>query len=126
MLVAISGSTGGILAAAQNPPADAQGAIAFSGLYPPGSTFKTITTAAALDAELVSPDTPVACPGQATIENRTIPNDDDFDLGTVPFSAAFAHSCNTTMGALADRLPTDALTKPPVSSGSVSTTSSPA
>ncbi len=48
VLVAISPSTGGILAAAQNPAANAQGPIAFTGVYPPGSTFKTITTAAAL------------------------------------------------------------------------------
>lgn len=61
VVVAISGKTGGILAAAQNAAADPQGAIAFSGLYPPGSTFKTITTAAALEADLATPDTPVAC-----------------------------------------------------------------
>lgn len=111
VVVAISGSTGGILAAAQNSAADPQGAIAFSGLYPPGSTFKTITTAAALEANLVTPDTPVACPGRLTIENRTIPNDDDFDLGTVPLASAFSHSCNTSMAALSDKLPADALTK---------------
>lgn len=110
VLVAISGSTGGILAAAQNPAADPQGAIAFSGLYPPGSTFKTITTAAALEAGLATPDSPVACPGQLTIENRTIPNDDNFDLGTVPLTSAFSHSCNTSMAALSDKLPADALT----------------
>ena len=110
ILVAISGSTGGILAAAQNSAADAEGALAFSGLYPPGSTFKTITTAAALQAGMITPDTQVACPGVLTIENRTIPNDDNFDLGTVPFATAFARSCNTTMGELADRLPADALT----------------
>ncbi|MFN6546551.1 penicillin-binding transpeptidase domain-containing protein [Mycolicibacterium nivoides] len=111
VVVAISGSTGGILAAAQNTAADPQGAIAFSGLYPPGSTFKTITTAAALEADLATPDTPVACPGRLTIENRTIPNDDDFDLGTVPLASAFSHSCNTSMAALSDKLPADALTK---------------
>ncbi|WP_135459356.1 penicillin-binding transpeptidase domain-containing protein [Mycobacterium sp. DL99] len=111
VVVAISGSTGGILAAAQNTAADPQGAIAFSGLYPPGSTFKTITTAAALEANLATPDTPVACPGRLTIENRTIPNDDDFDLGTVPLASAFSHSCNTSMAALSDKLPPDALTK---------------
>ncbi|MGV0743107.1 penicillin-binding transpeptidase domain-containing protein [Mycolicibacterium sp. XJ870] len=110
VLVAISGSTGGILAAAQNAAADPQGAIAFSGLYPPGSTFKTITTAAALEANLATPDTPVACPGQLTIENRTIPNDDNFDLGTVPLTSAFSHSCNTSMAALSEKLPADALT----------------
>ncbi|MCV7417823.1 penicillin-binding transpeptidase domain-containing protein [Mycolicibacterium litorale] len=109
VLVAISPSDGGIIAAAQNEAADAQGAIAFSGLYPPGSTFKTITTAAALEAGLVTPQTPVECPGRLTIENRTIPNDDEFDLGTVPLTTAFARSCNTSMAALADRLPADAL-----------------
>ncbi|MGV0809948.1 penicillin-binding transpeptidase domain-containing protein [Mycolicibacterium setense] len=111
VVVALSGSTGGILAAAQNSAADPQGAIAFSGLYPPGSTFKTITTAAALEANLATPDSPVACPARMTIENRTIPNDDDFDLGTVPLTTAFSHSCNTSMAALSDKLPADALTK---------------
>lgn len=109
VIVAMSPSTGGILAAAQNAAADAQGPIAFTGSYPPGSTFKTITTAAALDAGLVTPDTPQPCPGRVTVENRTIPNDDEFDLGTVPLATAFARSCNTTMAMLADQLPADAL-----------------
>lgn len=109
--VAISPTTGGILAAAQNGAANAEGPIAFSGSYPPGSTFKTITTAAALQAGIATPDTAEACPGTVTVENRTIPNDDEFDLGTVPLSSAFAHSCNTTMAVLADRLPADALPK---------------
>jgi len=109
VIVAISPSTGGILAAAQNPAANAQGPIAFTGSYPPGSTFKTITTAAALQAGLATPDTPQACPGRVTVENRTIPNDDEFELGTVPLTTAFARSCNTTMAVLADELPADAL-----------------
>lgn len=109
VLVAISPATGGILAAAQNAAANAQGPIAFSGSYPPGSTFKTITTAAAIQAGLATPDTPEPCPGTVTIENRTIPNENEFDLGTVPLTTAFSHSCNTTMAALADRLPADAL-----------------
>ncbi len=109
VLVAIAPSTGAILAAAQNDAANAPGPIAFTGLYPPGSTFKTVTTAAALEKGLATADTPQPCPGTVTIENRTIPNEDKFDLGTVPLAQAFAHSCNTTMGALADKLPADAL-----------------
>lgn len=109
VIVAISPSTGGILAAAQNAAANAQGPIAFSGSYPPGSTFKTITTAAALQAGIATPDSPLACPGRVTVENRTIPNDDEFDLGTVPLVTAFAKSCNTTMAVLSDELPADAL-----------------
>ncbi|AZG47123.1 penicillin-binding transpeptidase domain-containing protein [Gordonia insulae] len=109
VLVAIAPSTGAIVAVAQNPAADRSGAIALSGLYPPGSTFKTVTTAAGLARGTVRPQTALPCPGRATIEGRTIPNEDDFDLGSIPLSSAFAHSCNTTMGALANRLPADAL-----------------
>ncbi|MFW0783642.1 penicillin-binding transpeptidase domain-containing protein [Gordonia sp. CPCC 206044] len=109
VLVAIAPSTGEIVAVAQNDAADKSGAIALSGLYPPGSTFKTITTASGLESGAVQPNTRLACPGRTTIEGRTIPNEDDFDLGTVPLSTAFAQSCNTTMGALANRLPADAL-----------------
>ncbi|SDU70234.1 penicillin-binding transpeptidase domain-containing protein [Gordonia westfalica] len=109
MIVAISPSTGGIVAVAQNDAADKSGAVSLTGLYPPGSTFKTITTAAALESGAVQPTSQVPCPGRTTIEGRTIPNEDDFDLGTVALPTAFSRSCNTTMGALANKLPDDAL-----------------
>ena len=109
-LVAIQPSTGNLLAVGQNAPADAQGPIALTGLYPPGSTFKTVTVSAALQAGQVTPDTIVNCPGTENIEGRQIPNDDEFDLGQVPLHTAFARSCNTTMGRLAVNLPPDALT----------------
>ncbi|NKR64756.1 penicillin-binding protein [Rhodococcus hoagii] len=108
-IVALRPSTGAVLAVAQNAPADAQGAIALTGLYPPGSTFKTVTTSAALQAGKVTPDTVLPCPGTENIEGRQIPNDDNFDLGSVPLHSAFAHSCNTTMGRLTVSLPPDAL-----------------
>nr|WP_255507249.1 penicillin-binding transpeptidase domain-containing protein [Mycolicibacterium sp. 018/SC-01/001] len=109
-LVAIQPSTGNLLAVAQNAPADAQGPIALTGLYPPGSTFKTVTVSAALQAGQVTPDSVVGCPGTENIEGRQIPNDDEFDLGDVPLHTAFAKSCNTTMGRLAVNLPPDGLT----------------
>lgn len=108
-IVAIRPSTGALVAIAQNDAADAQGPLALTGLYPPGSTFKTITTSAALQAGNVTPDTVLPCPGVANIEGRTIPNDDEFDLGEVPLHTAFAKSCNTTMGRLAVNLPPRAL-----------------
>jgi transpeptidase family protein/MecA-like transpeptidase family protein len=110
-LVAMQPSTGDVLAVGQNAAADAQGPIALTGLYPPGSTFKTVTVSAALQAGQVTPDTVVACPGTENIEGRQIPNDDNFDLGQVPLHIAFARSCNTTMGRLAVNLPPDGLTK---------------
>lgn len=109
-LVAIQPSTGNLLAVAQNAPADTQGPIALTGLYPPGSTFKTVTVSAALQSGDVTPDSVVACPATENIEGRQIPNDDNFDLGEVPLHTAFARSCNTTMGRLAVNLPPDALT----------------
>ncbi|WP_209929207.1 MULTISPECIES: penicillin-binding transpeptidase domain-containing protein [unclassified Rhodococcus (in: high G+C Gram-positive bacteria)] len=108
-IVALRPSTGAVLAVAQNPAATAQGPIALTGLYPPGSTFKTVTTSAALQSGSVTLDTVLPCPGSANIEGRTIPNDDNFDLGSVPLHTAFARSCNTTMGALAVALPPTAL-----------------
>ncbi len=110
-MVVIQPSTGDLLAVGQNPAADLQGPIALTGLYPPGSTFKTVTVSAALQAGQVTPDSVVACPGTENIEGRQIPNDDNFDLGQVPLHTAFARSCNTTMGRLAVNLPPDALTK---------------
>ncbi|SDD17405.1 Penicillin binding protein transpeptidase domain-containing protein [Rhodococcus tukisamuensis] len=108
-IVAIRPSTGAVLAVAQNAPATAQGPIALTGLYPPGSTFKTVTTSAALQQGSVTPDTVLPCPGSANIEGRTIPNDDNFDLGAVPLHTAFARSCNTTMGQLAVAMGPNAL-----------------
>ncbi|MEE2031792.1 penicillin-binding transpeptidase domain-containing protein [Rhodococcus chondri] len=109
-IVGIDASTGAVRVVAQNTAADGQGAIALTGLFPPGSTFKAITTSAALQAGLADPDTVLPCPGVASIGDRTIPNDENFDLGAVPLHTAFAFSCNTTMGRLALELPASALT----------------
>ena len=110
MMVVIKPSTGEILAVAQNPAADADGPIATTGLYPPGSTFKIITAGAAIQRDLATPTTPLGCPGHIDIGQRTIPNYGGFDLGTVPMSKAFANSCNTTFAELASRMPPTGLT----------------
>jgi cell division protein FtsI/penicillin-binding protein 2 len=109
-LVALQASTGELLAVAQNRLADAQGALALSGRYPPGSTFKMVTAAAALSADKVKADTPVDCPGTVILGSRLVPNEGRFALGTVPLSKAFARSCNTTFAKLASELPPAALT----------------
>jgi cell division protein FtsI/penicillin-binding protein 2 len=110
MMVVIRPSTGAILAVAQNAAADVDGAAATNGLYPPGSTFKIITAGAAIDRSLATPNTLLPCPGTIDIGQRTIPNYDNFDLGTVPMSKAFANSCNTTFADLASRMAPTALT----------------
>lgn len=114
MLVALQPSSGDVLAVAQNAAADAQGSPALMGRYPPGSTFKIVTAAAALQSGELTAQTPVECPATTTINGRVVPNIDHFELGTVPFRTAFARSCNTTFSQLAagfepGRLPRTAL-----------------
>ncbi|MET0898931.1 MAG: penicillin-binding transpeptidase domain-containing protein, partial [Mycobacterium sp.] len=110
MLVVIKPSTGEILGVAQNASADADGPVATTGLYPPGSTFKIVTAGAALDRAMATPNTLLGCPGTAEIGHRVVPNYGGFDLGVVPMSRAFASSCNTTFAELASRMPRDGLT----------------
>lgn len=110
MMVVIQPSTGAVLAVAQNKAADRDGPVALTGLYPPGSTFKIITAGAAISSGLASPGTMVPCPGRITIGERTVPNYDEFSLGTVPMATAFARSCNTSFAKLASVMRPDALT----------------
>ncbi len=111
MLVVIKPSTGEILAVAQNAGANAEGLLATTGLYPPGSTFKMVTAGAAVDRDMATPNTMVGCPGHIDIGHRTIPNYGGFDLGVVPMSRAFASSCNTTFAELSAKLPPRGLTQ---------------
>lgn len=92
-LVAVRPSTGEVLAVADRLP-DGQGA--FTSLVPPGSTFKVITAAAAG----ADPGRRVSCPAVTVAGQRTIHNDNDFSLGSVPLTTAFAQSCNTTFATL--------------------------
>ncbi len=104
MIVAIRPSTGGILAIAQTPAADAQGNLATMGQYPPGSTFKIITAAAGLARQGLTPGSPVPCPGTMNLYGRIVTNYAGFSLGTVPLETAFARSCNTTFADMSTRL----------------------
>ena len=106
-LVVVRPGTGELLAVSSNEAADAGNAL--SGQFPPGSSMKTISATALLSTGRLTPDTPVACPGTTTVEGREFENQDQFDLGTVPFSEAFAQSCNTTFIQQALGLPDGAL-----------------
>lgn len=111
MIVAMQPSTGEVLAVAQNPVADKQGPIALMGRYPPGSTFKIATAAAALAGGKVTGATPLGCPATITVQGREIPNSGKFDKGTIPLSSAFAFSCNTTFAQLATQMGPSELTE---------------
>ncbi len=106
-LVVVRPGTGEIVAVSSNEAAAAGNA--FTGQYPPGSSFKTISATALLSTGTLTPQTPVACPGTFVVEGREFENADQFDLGTVPFTEAFAQSCNTTFMQQGLQLPDDAL-----------------
>ncbi|WP_280383933.1 penicillin-binding transpeptidase domain-containing protein [Nocardia wallacei] len=110
MMVVLQPSTGAVLAVAQNKAADADGPVATSGLYPPGSTFKTVTAAAAMAEGTATPDTVVPCPSRIVIGERTIPNYELFTIGDVPMATAYQRSCNTAFAKIASELPAGALT----------------
>ena len=101
-LVAIRPSTGALLAVA-NRPGDNAYDRALVGQYPPGSTFKVVTTTALL-ADGLRPTDPVACPGRIEVSGKSFENQDGFALGTVPFRVDFARSCNTAFVSLAGRV----------------------
>ncbi|WP_084534889.1 penicillin-binding transpeptidase domain-containing protein [Nocardia yamanashiensis] len=104
MMVVIQPSTGAILAIAQNAEADKDGPVAASGMYPPGSTFKTVTAAAAIANGLATPDTVVPCPSRIVVGERTIPNYNLFTVGDVPMATAYERSCNTAFAKIASEL----------------------
>lgn len=103
-IVAIRPSTGELVAAAQNDAASSLGPVALQGHFPPGSTFKVVTTSAALSEGVVGANDTVSCPGVTSVDGRTIPNEDEFALGQVSMGTAFARSCNTTQAILSSGL----------------------
>ncbi len=77
-------------------------------LYEPGSTFKVLTVAAGLDAEVISPDTQCTkCSGPRVIANYTIRTWDDQYYPQIDMSEALAKSDNTAMIFVAERLTAD-------------------
>ncbi|GAB3361848.1 penicillin-binding transpeptidase domain-containing protein [Modestobacter lapidis] len=106
-LVVVRPGTGELLAVSSNAAANPTNAL--TGRFPPGSSMKTVTATALLSAGTVAPSSPVACPGTTVVDGREFENEDQFDLGTVPFTEAFAQSCNTTFIQQALTLPDGAL-----------------
>ena len=107
-LVAIRVSTGDVLAVA-NGPAGADGYNrALIGTYPPGSTFKIISTMGLLQKGL-TPDTIVACPATVTV-GKEFSNAGGEVLGDVAFRKDFAESCNTAFVGQSDDISATELT----------------
>ncbi len=131
-VVAIKPSTGEILAMAATPSYDPNRLSAHDGAeqeaawnedtstqrgspltnravgstYPPGSTFKLVVTAAALEAGKATPDTPLTAAAELQLQNTTTLLHNFADQpcgpgGTTTLKAALVRSCNTAFAELA-------------------------
>jgi penicillin-binding protein 2 len=68
---------------------------AFQGQYPPGSIFKLVVAAAALEEGVITPSATLSCPGEIRIGNRGFRNWRHEDQGPMTLERAVATSCNT-------------------------------
>jgi cell division protein FtsI/penicillin-binding protein 2 len=100
-LVAVQASTGDLLAVANRPVGSYDRAL--SGLHPPGSSFKIVTTAALLSQGL-SINTVVPCPPSIVVDGKRFTNFEGEVLGVASFSVDFAKSCNAAFISLAGRV----------------------
>jgi cell division protein FtsI/penicillin-binding protein 2 len=99
-VTALAGRLGGI--AALDPGTGevrALAGVAFSAPQPPGSTFKLVTTTAALDDKLVKPSDEFEVVSSALIDGVPLSNANG-ELCGGTFSASFAHSCNSVFAPL--------------------------
>lgn len=98
--VAVNAITGDVLASVSQPASSGFN-LAFEGGFPPGSSFKLITSTA-LIAHGLTPSSPASCPSSITVDGEVFRNAE----GTAPVTDmlhAFAESCNTAFIGLATR-----------------------
>jgi penicillin-binding protein A len=97
---ALAGRLGGV--AALDPRSGeilALAGIAFSAPQPPGSTFKVVTSVAALEARKVKPSDEFPVETAATIDGVELENANGESCGG-DFANSFAHSCNSVFAPL--------------------------
>jgi penicillin-binding protein 2 len=68
---------------------------AVQGVYPPGSLFKVVVAAAALQAQVITPFDRLSCPRQWMFGGRPYHNWEDVDRGALTLHEALQLSCNT-------------------------------
>ena len=96
-MVAINASTGQLLAVVSDPITTYDTAL--QGAYPPGSTFKVLTSSA-LFRNGLNPSSPASCPTTITVDGEVFHNAEG-DAPVSTLGQAFTESCNTAFIGLA-------------------------
>ena len=120
-VVAIQPRTGAILAMYSNPSYDpnhpnaacsdqCQFDRATQSAYPPGSTFKIVTAAAAINSHRYTPDSVLDGDSPQTISGVPLSNDDNDSYGPVTLTRALTDSINTVWAKVAVSLGTQTMT----------------
>ena len=103
-VAALAGRLGGVAALdARTGEIRALAGIAMSGAQPPGSTFKIVTTTAALEAGAVELSTEFPVRTEALIDGVPLENANGESCGGT-FRISFAHSCNSVFAPLGVKL----------------------
>jgi cell division protein FtsI/penicillin-binding protein 2 len=102
-LVALQASTGDVLASVSLPNSS-QFDISLAGTFPPGSTFKVVTSADLIEHGL-TPSSQASCPPTITVGGETFHNFEGETQSSLTLEQAFAESCNAAFIGLAGNLP---------------------
>ncbi|MGO5240668.1 FtsW/RodA/SpoVE family cell cycle protein [Parolsenella sp. LCP21S3_E11] len=115
-IVVLDPTTGAVLAKASSPTfsyndistilstGDSSGELvdrSCASLYTPGSTFKVVTLAAAIDSGTATLDSSIDAPARISIGGADVTSVAGEDFGTTTLRNAFTHSSNTAFGQLA-------------------------
>jgi penicillin-binding protein A len=73
-------------------------------LYPPGSTFKVVTTAAALDTGKFTPDTVIDGSSPRTISGQPLFNSGGENFGPISLTTALTNSVNTVFAQVGEKI----------------------
>jgi len=79
------------------------------GQYPPGSTFKLVTAAAALDSGNIDLDTTIDAPASLTVQGQPLSNSGGSAFGEIGVTTALTNSVNTFFAKLGRRVGEDTL-----------------
>lgn len=101
-MVVIQASTGDVLAAVSRPDTTSFDR-SLQGEYPPGSTFKVVTSTALLTSGL-TPASPATCPKTLTVDGKSFKNFEGEAALNITFEQAFEVSCNTAFIGMAGNL----------------------